>query len=107
PVRDGVAAQRDLLGPLDVALALLDRLLDGRRHLVGLAVAVGHPTPPVADDDQGVEAEPPAALDPAGTPPDFPHEIDQRGVPRVGLALVPSITRHVLCLCESPGTAVP
>src|SRR5439155_19231000 len=71
PVRDGVAAERDLPRPLDVPLALLDRLLDGRGHLVGLAVAVGDLPPPVADDDQGVEAEPPAALDHAGAPPDL------------------------------------
>ena len=44
-------------------VGVLDALLDGGGHFVGLAVAPGDLPSAVADDDQGVEAEPAAALD--------------------------------------------
>src|SRR5439155_26999707 len=50
---------------------VLGRLLDGGRHLVGLAVAVRDPAPAVADDDEGVEAEATAALDDGGAAADL------------------------------------
>src|SRR5580704_445571 len=45
---DGVAAERNLLLPLDVTFTFLDCLFDGRRHFVGLAVTVGDLALPVA-----------------------------------------------------------
>ena len=98
-VRDGVAAQRDLLRPLDVPLAFLDRLLDGGRHFVGLAVAVGNAAALVADDDQGVEAEPPAALDHAGAAANLDDEIDQRVVARVAYRPCPVVPAPSSILC--------
>src|SRR5207249_10896200 len=58
-VRDRRARQRDGEHAL---LGLLDALLDGRGHLLGLAVAEPHPSVAVAYDDQLGEGEPPAAL---------------------------------------------
>src|SRR5262249_35237955 len=73
PVRDGLLAHPAPRLPLDRLARVLERLLDGRRHLVGLAVAVGHAAVLVADDDEGVEAEPPAALDHRGAAADLHH----------------------------------
>ena len=66
---------------LSVLLGVLGRLLDGRRHLVGLAVAVGDAALVVADDDQGVEAEAPAALDHGGAAADLHDAVFQAVLP--------------------------
>src|SRR5205823_8552576 len=87
PVRDGLAAQGDALLPLERLLAVLEGLLDGRRHLVGLAVAEGDPAVLVADDDQGVEAEAPAALDHRGAAADLDDVVLQPAVAAARLTI--------------------
>src|SRR5262249_51293892 len=72
-VRDGLAAHLDLLLAAQALLGVLGSLLDGGRYLVGLAVAPGDAAVPVADDDQGVEAEAAAALDHGRAAPDLHH----------------------------------
>src|SRR5262249_25383331 len=82
-VRDGVALERDALLALHRLLGVLGGLLDGRRHLVGLAVAGGDAPLVVADDDQRVEAEAPAALDHGGAAADLHHAVFQAVLPRL------------------------
>src|SRR5262249_50027287 len=82
-VRDGVALERDALLALHRLLGVLGGLLDGRRHLVGLAVAGRHLAVVVADHDQRVEAEAPAALDHRGAAPNLHHAVFQPVLPRL------------------------
>src|SRR5262249_37516222 len=58
-------------------LAVLDRLFDRGRNLVGLSVARAHASAAVADDDHPVEAETTATLDHRGTPADLDDLFDQ------------------------------
>src|SRR5262249_38724461 len=51
--------------------SVLGGLFDGRRHFVGFAVAPGYVPALIADDHQGVEAEPPPALDHRRAAPDL------------------------------------
>src|SRR5581483_10133714 len=55
----------------EVLLGLLDALLDGGRHLLGLAEAEPDLPGGIAHDHQGREREPPAALDDLGHPADL------------------------------------
>jgi hypothetical protein len=50
---------------------VLDRLLDRRRHLVGLGVAAADLAASIADHDQAGETEPPATLDDGRAPPNL------------------------------------
>ena len=54
---------------------LLHALLDGGRHLLGLAVAEADVAVAVADDDERGEREPPAALDDLGDAVDRDHPL--------------------------------
>src|SRR5439155_840145 len=74
-VGDGVALEGKLFLPVQLPGGVLGGLLHGGRHLVGLAIAAGHPALAVADDDHGVEAEPATALDDGRAPPDLDDAI--------------------------------
>ena len=69
-VRDGAPLQADRA---EAAGGVLGRLVHGRRHFVGLAVAEAHAALAVADDDQGRETEPPAPLHHGGAAADAQH----------------------------------
>src|ERR1700722_1585509 len=75
PMRNGVPAHGDFLLPLDVALALLDRLFDRRWHFVGFAVTIGDLTLPIADHNKRIEAKPPSTFHNAGRSADLHDEI--------------------------------
>ena len=70
------------------AASLAGRLLDGRRHFVGLGVAVADFALAVADDDHGREAEPAAAFDDARAPANLHELIDQIALLLFAAALV-------------------
>src|SRR5262245_59621330 len=91
PVRDGVALEGHSRLALHASLGVLGGLLDRRRHLVGLAVAVRHPALAVADDDQGVEAEAASALHDGGTAADLDHSILNVAVAPLAVAVSLSI----------------
>src|SRR5205823_624250 len=93
-VRNGRAAQRDLLDPPQRLLAVFERLLDRRRDFVRLAVAPGHLALLVADDDQRVEAEPPAALNHGSAAADLHHEVLDSRVGRI-VPVSTTFARHV------------
>src|SRR5262249_20697667 len=77
PVRDGVALELDARLAFHAALGVRGRLVHGGRHLVGLAVAVGHAALGVADHDEGVEAEAAATLDHGGTTANLDDPVGQ------------------------------
>ena len=79
--------------PVHLLVGVLDALLDGGGNLVGLAVAPADLAAAVADDDQGIEAEPPAALDDRGAAPDRHHAFVP--LPAVAIAVTStSLVRH-------------
>src|SRR5262249_19295911 len=96
PVRDRVALERDPLLPLHVLLGVLGRLLDGRRHLVGLAVARRDAALAVPDHDEGVEAEAPAALDHGSTAADLDDPVLQPVLAVIAISV--SLSCHVTLL---------
>jgi len=67
------AAQRHAPLSLERLGGVLGGLVDGGRHLVGLAVTAGDAAAAVADDHQGIEAEAAAALDHGGAAADLHH----------------------------------
>ena len=74
----GVRDRRALQGDgLHLPRAVLDGLLHGGRHFIGLAVAPAHLAAAVADHDQGGETEAAASLDHGGATPDLDHLVDQ------------------------------
>src|SRR5439155_26210046 len=76
-VRDGVAAELDAELAFHAALGVLGRLVHRGRHLVGLAVAVGHAAARVADHDEGVEAEATTTLDHGGATANLDDPVGQ------------------------------
>ena len=71
-VRDGRLVHRHAE---QVLLCVLDGLLDGKRHLVGLAVPSAHRAVLVAHHYEGGEREAPAALDHLGHAVDVDHAL--------------------------------
>ncbi len=63
-VGDRASAEVD---SIHLLVGVLDAFFDCGGNLVGLAVAPADVAPAVADDHQGVKAEPPAPLDHRGT----------------------------------------
>src|SRR5205807_9674222 len=76
-VRNRIALERDAFLPLDGFLGVLGRLIDGRRHFIGLAVADGDAALVVAVNDEGGEAEAATSLDHRGTAADLYHTVFQ------------------------------
>ena len=69
-VRDRAAVQRNREHP---PIGDFGRLFDGHRDFEGLSVTPADLAVPVADDDEGREAETASPLHDAGTPPDLNH----------------------------------